>query len=43
MFRLVDLLKEKYAPKDQMAVVKRTRKMNVIKIKNGMDPSQLFR
>ena len=41
-FKLVDLLKEKCAPKDRMAVVERTRKMNTIKLKKGTDPAHLF-
>ena len=41
-FKLVDLLKEKCAPKDRMAVVEQTRKMNLIKLKKGTDPAHLF-
>ena len=41
-FELVKLLKEKCAPNDRMAVVERTRKMNAIKLKKGVDPAQLF-
>ena len=41
-FKLVDLLKEKCAPKDRMAVVERTRKMNAILLKTRTDPVHLF-
>ena len=41
-FKLVDLLKEKCAPRDRMAVVERTRKMNAIALKKGTDPAHLF-
>ena len=41
-FQLVDLIKEKCAPKDRMAVVERTRKMNAVQLNKGADPANLF-
>ena len=42
MFRLVALLKEKCASKDQMARVERTRKLEQIVLKAGENPATLF-
>ena len=41
-FRIVTLLKEKFAPKDQMAGVERTRKLGKIALKAGENPETLF-
>ena len=41
-FRLVELIKEKCAPKDRMAGVERTRKLNQVELKVGEDPAKLF-
>ena len=40
--KLVSLLKEKYAPRDRMATVERTRKLNAIRLKKGENPAKLF-
>ena len=40
-FKLVELLKEKCAPNDRMAVVERTSKMNAIFLKKRTDPADL--
>ena len=42
-FRLVELIKEKCAPKDRMASVERTRKLNQLELKVGEDPVKLFK
>ena len=42
-YKLIDVLKEKCAQKDRMAVVERTRKIYGIKLKKGTDPAQLFK
>ena len=42
-FRLVALIKEKCAPKDQMAGVERTRNLEQIALKAGANPATLFK
>ena len=42
-FKIVGLSKEKCAPKDRMAVVKRTRQVNAISLKTGTDLAHLFK
>ena len=42
-YKLIDILKEKCATEDRMAVVEQTRKMNRIKLKKGTDLAQLFK
>ena len=42
-FRLVALLKDKFAPKDQMAGVERTRKLGQIALKAGENLATLLK
>ena len=42
VFPLVDMIKDKCAPKDRMAGVERTRKLRQIALKSGMNPATLF-
>ena len=42
-FELVNILKDKCAPKDRMAVVEQTRKMNAVQLSKRTDPAQLFK
>ena len=41
-YRMMEILKIKYAPKDRMAVVERVRKMNALSLCEGENPENLF-
>ena len=42
-FKLFEILKEKCAPKDRMAVVERSRKLNAVTLKKGANPATLIK